>query len=259
MRYKISFALCTGTGHLRQGLPCQDRVAVVRTEEVAACVLADGAGSCRHSDTGADCVTKAAAGMLAAQFERLWSLGPQARGEKILWECMRTLQDQSYPLHDMSCTLLFCASHQDGRYLAGHLGDGIMLLELDDTLSVFSMPENGEQDNETFFVTGVDAPERLRLYQGCWTGTGTLFLMSDGTAESLYQYSDRTPAVACRIMASWLRKGEEDVISQALERNMQQKFAAHTLDDMSLILLSWSEERDGQGKNCDTILDAQGE
>lgn len=243
VQYKISTGLCTGISHLRQGLPCQDRIAVKKTETVVAGVLADGAGSCRHSDIGADCVTKAAADLLFAHFESLWLQKPETRGKRILNACMQALCRQSYPVCDMACTLLFFAAHQDGRFLAGHLGDGVIILEQRNELSVFSRPENGAQPNETFFVTSADALMHLRIYQGRWSGTGAFFLMSDGTADSLYHYSDQMPAAACRTIASWLRNGSEDVISQALEMNMKQRLSANTADDMSILVCSWSDEQ----------------
>lgn len=249
MKYKASCGVCTGTSHRSLGLPCQDRVAVKRGDALTVCALADGAGSRIHSDAGAACVTETVADLLIARFEQLWCMESKTRGQEVLHACIQALQKQEHLLYDLACTLLFCAAHRDGRYLAGHLGDGMMILDQDGVLSVFSMPENGEYRNETYFVTGANALEHLRLYQGQWTGNGTLLMMSDGVADSLYQYSENTPAAACSVMSSWLRQEDEDVISRALVQNMEQRLAKRTTDDMSLVLLLWEEESEQAEKN----------
>lgn len=113
-----------------------------------------------------------------------------------------------------------------------HVGD-------DGALSVFSPPENGAYQNETFFLTAPDAAEHLRLRRGRSEGPGALLLMSDGMSESLYQYATGTPAPACRKVAQWLRDGDEEAVSQALEQNMKQVFSLRTGDDLSLAAVCW--------------------
>lgn len=241
MEYKVSWAVCTGRHHQQEEAPCQDRVAVRREKTVVCCALADGAGSRSHSELGAECVTQAAANLLAKQFEMLWTMEDVPLAGAVIDRCVQELSRLEPPIHELACTLLFCAAHRDGRFLAGHLGDGVMIREESGTLSVFSPPDNGAYQNETYFITGADAVERLRIRRGRWTAEGTLLLMSDGTADSLYHYADSTPAAACQTLAAWLRDGEENVISQALQDNLERTFAKRTGDDMSLILLSWRE------------------
>ena len=241
MEYKVSWAVYPGTRHLREEIPCQDCAVVLRREETVCCALADGAGSRSRSELGADCVTQTVAALLSEHFEELWAMEEAALSAMVIDHCVKALGELEPPIYELACTLLFCAAHRDGRYLAGHLGDGVMIQEEDGELSVFSPPENGEYQNETYFITGPDAREHLRIRRGCWTEAGALLVMSDGTAESLYHYADGVPAAACRTLAAWLRNGEEDVISQALQSNLEHTFSRHTSDDMSLILLAWQE------------------
>ena len=239
MEYKVSQAVCAGTRHQAEGLPCQDRTSTERSGDVICCALADGAGSRSSSEVGAACVTRFVSGLFCQAFEALWAMEDGALARRITELCCAALARQAPPIYDLACTLLFCAAHRDGRFLAGHLGDGIMILEQGGQLSVFSPPENGAYRNETFFITGEDASEHLRIRRGVWAQPGTLLMMSDGTAESLYHYATQAPAPACRILAQWLREGDEETVSAALGENMEQIFSAHTGDDMSLILLNW--------------------
>lgn len=239
MEYKVSWAVCTGRRHRIENIPCQDWVTVRREEALVCCALADGAGSRSHSALGAECVTRTMAELLSGRFEELWAMEPAPLAETVIGRCVQALNSLEPPIYDLACTLLFCAAHRDGRFLAGHLGDGVMILEAKGNLSVFSPPENGAYQNETYFITGADAVHHLRLQRGQWPEEGALLMMSDGTADSLYHYADGIPAAACRTLAEWLREGEEETVSQAIQDNLEQTFANRTSDDMSLILLSW--------------------
>lgn len=245
MEYKVSWAAATGRHHRQDNVPCQDHVTVLRDDEVVCCALADGAGSRNNSHLGAQCVTQTVAHQMIHRFEALWELDHAALAAEVISSCVQALGRLEPPIYELASTLLFCAAHRDGRFLAGHLGDGVMVLEQSHTLTVFSPPENGEYQNETYFITGPDAQQHLRLRRGTWMEPGTLLLMSDGTADSLYHYADGTPAPACQTLAGWLRDGEEAVISQAIRDNLEGPFARRTSDDMSLIVLNWQDGGDG--------------
>lgn len=133
---------------------------------------------------------------------------------------------------------------EDGRYISGHIGDGVQILvEPNGEMRTFSPPENGEYENETWFITGDDAVEHLRIQKGTLQAGSTLLMMSDGTAKSLYQTSTGEPAPACRTIARWLKEKEEDEVSFLLEKNMNEVFWSRTSDDMSLIVIRVQESR----------------
>lgn len=240
MRYRSSAAAMSGSAHQAKGIPCQDKVFVVRDGPVLACALADGAGSRSSSDLGAACITRFVSRLLHERFDELWEMPREALAPWLVRECITALEQVGPPVYELACTLLFFAGHWDGRFLSGHLGDGVQIhLTEAGELRVFSPPENGAYRNETYFITSDDAAAHLRLRRGVWKGAGALLLMSDGMADSLYNYESGTPAPACRTLAGWLREGEEDVITQALLKNMSRTFSRHTSDDMSLLLLTW--------------------
>ena len=255
MEYKVSWAAAAGRRHRQENIPCQDHVTVLRDKEVICCALADGAGSRSNSHLGAQCVTQTVAHQMTQYFEALWELDDAALAAEVISSCVQALSQLEPPIYELVSTLLFCAAHQDGRFLAGHLGDGVMVLEQSHTLSVFSPPENGEYQNETYFITGPDAQQHLRLRRGAWMEPGTLLMMSDGTADSLYHYADRTPAPACQTLAGWLRDGEETVISQAIQDNLEGPFARRTSDDMSLIVLNWQDVGNGWEHTTTAYMD----
>ncbi|MCI8400271.1 MAG: protein phosphatase 2C domain-containing protein [Oscillibacter sp.] len=240
MEYKMSAAAWVGRRHQELGVPCQDCFALERSEDARVCcaALADGAGSRTRSELGAACVTRCVSRLLCGEFDALWETEDLAG--YLVRRCVQALALEEPPVYELASTLLFFAGHSDGRWIAGHLGDGVQIHVGDDgALSVFSPPENGAYQNETFFLTAPDAAEHLRLRRGRSEGPGSLLLMSDGMSESLYQYATGTPAPACRKVAQWLRDGDEEAVSQALEQNMKQVFSLRTGDDLSLAAVCW--------------------
>lgn len=241
MEYKISWATRAGRQHILQGIPCQDMIQVCREQGVLCAALADGAGSRGSSHIGAACVTRTISAQVCREFAQLYALSESARASKLLAQCLSELERQSPPIYELASTLLFFAADETGRFLSGHLGDGVQIRICDGAAEVFSPPENGAYQNETYFLTAPDAPEHLRLQQGVLDGDGALLMMSDGVAQSLYQYTMGLPARACGTIAGWLQNGEEDVINQALEENMERVFSAHSTDDLSLVVITWKK------------------
>lgn len=241
MEYKVSRAVCTGRAHLLSGLPCQDQIALCRGGEGGvSAALADGAGSRAKSDLGAACVTRCAAELLCRRFDGLWAMEDRALAEALTQACTQALRQQEPPVYELASTLLFFAGHADGRYLAGHLGDGALIWVQNGESRVFSPPENGAYPNETFFITSGGAAEHLRLYRGRLEAPGALLMMSDGMAESLYQRSTGKPAPACAAIARWLQEGDEETVGRALESNMRRMFSRHSGDDLSLAAVAWA-------------------
>lgn len=242
MVYKISQSVRTGIHHLQAGEPGQDRVKVLRREPVFCAALADGAGSRSRSGEGAETVTQTITRLFCQSFEELWQLPEQELIRQLLTACLDALERLDAPLSDFASTLLFCAGHQDGRIITGHLGDGAQILVREDnSLQLFSAPENGGHRNETFFVTSQTADAHLRICRQKLSAPGTLLLMSDGMAESLYQYNTQSPAPVCSTLAGWLRAKPEAVINQALDQHMKTTFSDKSTDDLSLVIIDWQQ------------------
>ncbi len=235
---------CVGRGHAGTATPCQDAYATKVLGSVASVALADGAGSRKHSDRGAQICVDTVSGFVAKQFDTLLRLSesrPVAVREMIL-QCAvvalrRHVRRKKYGIEDLACTLLF-AAYKDGHVLAGHLGDGVIGV-LDRTeVRVLSLPENGEYANSTFFVTDKGASSHLRIYQFDVTGNVGVMLMSDGTAESLFNRSTKELAPAVETMFSWAQKLPTKKLSVVLEQNLEQIFRAKTTDDCSIAILA---------------------
>ncbi len=234
---------CVGRGHIKTSTPCQDAVAIKLVGSVGCIALADGAGSRKHSDRGAQICVDSIVRYLAKQFDCLFDLSrvrPELVSEKILNVAMvamrRYVRRKKYGLEDMACTLLF-AAYKDGKVLAGHLGDGVIGIQNGAEVSVLSLPENGEYANSTYFVTDKGAQTRMRIYHIDVSGQVGVILMSDGTSESLFSRSTGGLAPAAKTIFSWASKLPSKKMNDVLEQNLEHVFKTKTTDDCSIAII----------------------
>jgi hypothetical protein len=190
MAWRVMAASVTGRFHLDGGLPCQDAHASVQTGSVLVAAVCDGAGSALHSDEGARHVCASVTAAVAA--------APALAGDPLALpaEALRAVVEsaidaaraqlaqraagQGLRLSDYACTLAGVAAQPRGGWFF-HIGDGVAACLFDGGLpDALSLPANGEYANETFFITGGDWREQLRLtrFEG---PVAALALMSDGT------------------------------------------------------------------------------
>lgn len=236
-------AKCVGRGHRGSSTPCQDAVTVKVIGNIGCIALADGAGSRKHSDRGAQICVDSVVSYLAKQFDRLFDLSraqPELVSEMVLKVALlamrRNVRRKKYGIEDMACTLLF-AAHKDGKILAGHLGDGVIGIQNGNEVGVLSLPENGEYANATYFVTDKGAQSRLRIYSTDVVSKVGIVLMSDGTAESLFNRSTGKLAPAAATIFGWAGKLPSKKLSDVLQQNLEQVFRTKTTDDCSIAII----------------------
>lgn len=194
--WKVVGASVRGPDHEADGSPCQDAFCH-RTESgrlVAA--VADGAGSAARSDEGARRLCE----VLVEELSRCNAALPADADEAVIeaWtDCARAaitmVRDEfryriaqtpedgdDARLRDYAATLVATVAEPGGG-LFFHIGDGAAAAlptpeAWDD--GVLSAPENGEFANETYFFTGEDWRERLRLTP--FGASELIVLLSDG-------------------------------------------------------------------------------
>ena len=244
-----------GKDHIEAGVVCQDNVARAAANGVYAIALSDGGGSRKYSQIGSEYSTKAAVDLLVRKFddfydrlERIAQGGPKAdtlllrlRLEILdaVLEALRSQVTAERALLDFGCTLQFAAIKK-GRYIAGHVGDGVMAALYQRGLSrrveVLSHPENGGGPNITFFVTDHNAKDHLRLQHGECHQLEGILLMSDGPEEVLYSAADGMHQNTQKLFDNFAGVPEKQYYAN-LERFLQRTVARHSYDDLSLNLL----------------------
>ena len=231
-----------GRGHVRGGVPCQDKTCCCRVGRVRAAALADGAGSAPLSHFGAAESARRIAHYLAQNFYRLRISQDinRTRREIIanLREGLEALaREKGCAVEDLASTLLAVAV-TDEEYIVLHLGDGVIACLAGDEVKAASVPENGEFANSTVFVTSNGAENSLRLLRGPLGRIRGFALMSDGAAAGLFNKQTREFAPAL----SALMSGHCDLANpgtpEALRTMLTLLRASRTADDCSVALIS---------------------
>jgi hypothetical protein len=190
--WKVHAAAVIGSSHIEGGIPCQDAFAHACAGDVLVAVVCDGAGSAARSHVGSARFSRAVADALAARAasagEALCDADPADLAEAARLaisserSALRALADsEGVELNAFAATLVCAIVGPAGGWFL-HVGDGIGVAELaDGRPPVVSLPENGEYANETYFVTGGQWSEHLRLTP-IPGAVRALALMSDGAA-----------------------------------------------------------------------------
>lgn len=244
-----------GVDHIHAKVPCQDNVATAQKNGIYAIALSDGGGSRKFSHVGSEYSTRAACALLVEKFDEYYSrldtiAAGHPKAEKLLLrlrleildvilDAMRTQVDAERTLYDFGCTLQFAAV-KDGRYIVGHVGDGVIAALYQQGLSrrveVLSHPENAGAPNVTFFVTDHDAQAHLRLSHGECRQLEGILMMSDGPEEVLYSGAGGMHRNTQKLFDNFMgvRRAE---YTAALEKFLSGNIARHSFDDLSLNLL----------------------
>ena len=239
-------ACVPGRSHQRAGLPCQDRADGRANPDgsLASIVLCDGAGSCLHSDLGAQLLTDWFPLWLEQAPPEFWGWSASELATHISAEIGQHLQalasERKCPVGDLSSTFLAAAVRRlpDAlEFRLIHLGDGIAAAIGADARVVISAPDNGEFANETVFTTSSRVGESLRVISGHLPLGSGFVLMSDGTGASLYLKARQALAPGVPEMLSWLNDHDSATVSEALIQNLRDLLCAKTTDDCSLALL----------------------
>lgn len=244
-----------GKDHIEAGVVCQDNVASACANGVYAIALSDGGGSRKLSQIGSEFSTRAATELLTLRFddfydrmERIKAGGSKASEQllglrlEILDYILNALRAQftaERTLADFGCTLQFAAV-KDGRYIAGHVGDGVMAALYQRGLSrrveVLSPPENGDGPNITFFITDHNAKDHLRLLHGECRQLEGILMMSDGPEEVLYDAASGMHQNTQKLFDNCAGVPTAQYRAN-LERFLSRTVARHSYDDLSLNLL----------------------
>lgn len=239
-RWMFATGAVAGRSHEKSGTPCQDAVGAARLQGAVSIVLADGAGSARHSETGARLTVAATLQLLSTNFDVLYAADAESAQRQILAAVLARLTEEvqasGVQIADCASTLLF-ATVKDDRYIAGSLGDGVIACERAGRAEVLFHPLRGEHANETVFTTSRDAATMLSLKRGVLDEITSFALMSDGGAESLYVRREGRLASALSTLWLWLDTNAPEVVDAAIESNLRDLFSSQTGDDCSIGIL----------------------
>lgn len=240
---KATSAKIVGRSHEAIGTSCQDAVYTRNLKSMACIALADGAGSKPYSAIGANFVAKLATHKFLDDFEQLYVDILQSK-ENLASDIISSFKEglelkankKKCEISNYASTLLFFACDKN-RYIAGHIGDGAIIARFESDMVTLSEPENGEYANLTYFITDKDAGDHLRLYAGEYNESLGVFLMSDGTSESLFSKSNKQAGVGVSKLLDIFFKIPSVEMKKVLQMNLEKLISVKSADDCSIASL----------------------
>jgi hypothetical protein len=245
---RLAGATIIGRSHEKEHWHCQDAVACWKgSDKVSACIaLSDGAGSKPHSLVGANLAVNSMPSFFkGTAFDLFHEDTSRLKNELVSYlrdRLCKTAAVKTLNYSDLAATLLFVfvvRKRSSTRYIAGHVGDGVIVCDRCNGIEVISHPDTGEYANATTFVTSDDMESRLRIYSGVISGKTGFMLMSDGAAETLYIRRQKASNLRyCRQMFDWCDKYPRRKIEKILMMNLKRGvFRDVTRDDCSIAML----------------------
>lgn len=243
---KATCGKIVGLSHAHEKTPCQDAVAIKLKSNGGCIALSDGAGSRQLSHLGSAILTERMADFGVNNFEKIHDLvirkSPKAIDLVIdpLLVCLRgAVRRKSIEIDALAATLMFFSCDGD-RFIAGHIGDGAIFIRDSNGVKLLSEPENGEYSNITYFITDKNAKQKLRLYSGVIGKCFGAMVMSDGTAESLFDKKLRKPGAAANRIFQWSDELPMRKMSKVIAGNLKHSFQKKTSDDCSIAVMTRS-------------------
>ncbi len=235
--WKIAGTYVTGLSHVSRESGCQDRFSYKQSNSISTISLADGAGSAKFSELGATITSEQINNYMVKNFNSIYFSNRDETVKKVIHSLRTSLgihaKRKSVLISELASTLLF-ASVKDGKYIVGHIGDGVIGFLINNQLEIMSLPENGEFINETFFVTSKSYRNRFRIYKGQIKNITGFILMTDGTSESLFDKKNSKLAPVAATLLKWLDLYPPEVVNSALHENFEQVIRIKTTDDCSI-------------------------
>ena len=235
---KIICTSLTGSAHQVKNIECQDVVNSYCDDTFSIIVLSDGAGSKPYALESATLLTSETISYFKSFFTS--SHIDLFDSEDFINYIQRCFQESGYSPETAGATLIF-AVVINNRYLIGHMGDGVALLENNDDFSVISYPENGEYECETFFFPSESAHKHFRTTRGEMGSSGAIILTSDGISDCLYDFNTGRVANAVKLMVEWARDYSEEKCKEVLLNNFRTIFSEYSADDKSVAIICTTE------------------
>lgn len=221
--------------------PCQDSFYILQDiKNKFLCVaVADGAGSAILSDIGASLVTKNICKFLLRKFDVFFNSDPSIVKKSIIHSLRtalgKTAKKQNALISDFASTMLFvCIKHD--KIIVAHLGDGIILYNKLNKITILSQPENGEFINQTYFVTSKYYMHHLRLYKGSTEDISGFYLMTDGISN-LFCKRNKPISDEFILTLNSLDNSSDQALTNAIENFMKLRVVKRTRDDSTLVII----------------------
>lgn len=227
---------------------CQDSVNIVKNNSLICACVSDGAGSAIFSEYGSKALTDTMSHYILTNFYALINLLENDElgfKEAIINESISTLsivaEEKKCNISDLASTLILLAS--DGKKTFWfHIGDGVIIVCINDSYSVLSAPLNGEYANETYFVTSnnVINAAQTGLIELRKIDEVSFTLMTDGP-EAIF-YSRKKDAIISNSLLNYIfnyvkNQKDKEHSKKMLQYVLKNRCRTFSSDDLSIAVI----------------------
>lgn len=237
-----------GASHLKANTPCQDYCTAIELHEANLLLLmcSDGAGSASRSELGSEISCRTLSDEIVRFAQRGGHTLDVARETALEWlQAVRLkLETQANAIglmpRDLACTLVAALVDDHGAAFL-QIGDGsVVVVSGDSEYDVIFWPEQGEYANTTFFVTGPDAEDRLRVEVRS-SLIRDIALFTDGLQHIALRYQSKTahPPFFAPMFARLRADEDWSGLGEPLKKFLgSEAVTKRTDDDCTLVLAS---------------------
>ena len=262
MSWRAIARYAPGTSHQKLNMPCQDYEHYHIFNDVIVGAVADGAGSAKYSDIGAELAVETVIKYLSPingylrKRKRWWQSLCQPLSEEeakklfksTLKRAIASLEEQAkskdYSVNDLACTLLIFVATP--RWVAAmQIGDGFIVMRSQESeYQLLFQPDKGEFVNETTFITSSNALDEMRVR--VLTGHQEFICAStDGLEKLAIRFSDWTPfALFFKPLEEYLGETSDPEKEDEYLKNFldSERLNARTDDDKTLLLCLFNKK-----------------
>lgn len=257
--WRVAAAYVTGSSHGKLGQPCQDAHHWVRLPDGWLLgAVADGAGSAKLGEVGADVATRTAVATLRQELD---GAGPaqgwdEARWRGLLTRALQAARDavaaeaatRGAAVRELATTLLLVVAAPD-RVAAAQIGDGAVVLgDHQGRIQGLTTPKAGEYINETVFLVSPGALAQAQT--AVWEGEAAhLAAFSDGLQMLALKMPGGSPHGPFfePLFRFVEQAGDEDEASRKLGEFLQSpRLRERTDDDLTLLLAARVDRLPGE-------------
>ena len=205
-----------GESHIKRGVECQDKskIEVIEKDNKKSIILAiaDGLGSCEHSDVGAEIATRSAVETIA---DSLSTSSKQL--EEIAIETIKTAMNKAYELveleaerysesSDLYCSTLTVVLFDGNTLYIGHAGDdGVVALSNRGYYALVTARHKGDEINSVFPLQSKTTWEFLKVRD-----IMGVVLATDGVLDSLVRSESEDWRVFFPILQPLITRDKSD-------------------------------------------------
>jgi hypothetical protein len=231
-----------GRAHENSGLPCQDASRCFDGPDVAIAIVADGAGSKKHSAQGAQVAVEHTMQWLRAlnnddivACDAPWLV--RVIHEVVRAQVVELAEQNGHDPQEYSATLAFVIACGT-RFIAANLGDGLIFGVRDGQTVVLAAQDRGEFANVTCFLTTAGAQDRWTIHVGDSRDFHGFVLCTDGVGDTLLHRPTGRAAGAVEQIVRWFSQASAQEVRQSIDTQFLPMARQRTTDDCSVALIS---------------------